>query len=345
MSPEKTLFNAFWKYFKKAFYLFIAVISYIQIYEYIEEKQALNITVTDSELVNDKYLTTFEFNNQNTSISKEDVFRPIVLNLNTHILEIFSNKKNTEDIGLRLLPKENRLELDFGLINKNESFTFKTLTDNKLRVNEIDYRIKDIDEIEVYHYKFNPQPVQRVLNIWIVVFIISIIMFLDAALLIAKDLKLGEIKRFVLNYPLSKKNRNEFLEELGKLYKEYKVKLKPPYWFFIDFKIKNLLDSFKYDKENIQLIKTMTNSYLDLFLFYRFRKVFIVVGPILAIVGILGIVFNYFYYDIDILSSISLNSINKYLLRTVLGITIMMILFHRRTLNFFLLKKDAKVKF
>lgn len=342
LTPERRMFDIVKKYILKAFYLIIAVIGYFQAFDYIKEKLPLNIEITDSKLQDGRYITSFQINNKNASIEKADFVRPIELILNNNINSLIINRKEKIKCGIQSAIDKNVLTLEFDLLNKNEIINFKTISDKELDFKTINFRIKDIDEISFYHFKSKPKPIKRILNFWAILLVLSIVLFIDALLVILKDTPLGKMKSFVNNFPLTVENKTEFLEKYRKLYSDYNLRLKPSEKFFIDFKIKNLLDSFEYNEKNIQLIRSMTNFYTEFFVMYRLRTIFVIISPILFIVSFLGILFNYFYFDIDFIKSVSLVMVNEYLLKILLLGFSIMIIFPRKTMNMFFIKKSAR---
>lgn len=343
--PEKRLSELIIKLFKKIFLALIAIITYYQCYEYLIEKIPVNIEITNSIDKKSFIETEFVFNNSNSAIEENDFIKPIEITLSNKIQKIIFGK-NQKAIPIFKIDG-NKLFFEFDLLNKDEKIIFKTISTGIIEIKSINFRIKDIDNIEYYNYLKKPKPLQRLTTFWLIVLGLSIIFFFDALLLILKDAKLTEMKYLVRDYPLNESNKYDFMEKYRQLYKDYKVRFKLPEKFLIDFKVKNLLDRYKkYTKNDVMLIKYMINMNTEFAILYRTRTIFIIISPIFILVSLIGIILNYFYYDFSILHKISLELINTYLLRAFLFMAIIMIIFPGRTMNTIFLKysKNA-VKF
>ncbi|EKT4498418.1 hypothetical protein VT569_08600 [Flavobacterium psychrophilum] len=337
--PEKRISELMQNFLKKIFIAIIAIISYYQIYEYIIEKMPVNIEITNSIKKKLFFETEFIFNNSGSPIEESDFTKPIEILLSNNIQKIIYNKNQKAVPKFKI--EGNKIFLKFDLLNKEEKIVFKTLSIDELNIKSINFRIKDIDDIQFYQYINKPKPLERLTNFWLIVFGLSIIFFFDALLLILKDAKLSEMKYLIRNYPLNEKNKYDFMEKYRQLYKDYKVRFKLPDRYLIDFKIKNLLDMYDaYTSEDIRFIKFMINFNTELSIMYRIRTIFIIISPILILTSITGIALNYFYYEIKFLSIYSLDDINIVLLRIILLLIIIMILFPRTTMNYVFIKRN-----
>lgn len=327
------------KLLKKAFLIIVAIITYYQFYEYIVEKIPVNLEVTNLNKNNGLYETTFVFSNANFTIERGDFIKPIEIILSNNITQIVVDNKERKAIPKFKIEK-NKIYFDFDLLNKNELIKFKTLSKNQIEIKSIDFRIKNIENINLYHYIKKPKPLKRLTNFWLIIFGISMVLFLDALLIIIKDNKLTEMKYFVRDYPLTEKNKYDFLEKYRQLYKDYKVRFKFSERFLIDFKIKNLLEMYeRYSEEDIAFIKYMININTEISTLYRTRTIFVIISPILFITAIIGVTINYVYYDIEYFKNYSLNDFNIILLRIILTITIILILFPRKIMNYLIVKR------
>ncbi|WDF46111.1 hypothetical protein PQ459_14530 [Chryseobacterium sp. KACC 21268] len=289
--PEKRLSELTIKLVKKIFLALIAIITYYQFYEYLIEKIPVNIEITNS--INKKSFieTEFIFNNSNSAIEESDFTKPIEIALSNKIQKIIFDKNQKAVPTFKI--DGNKLLFQFDLLNKNEKIIFKTISADIIEIKSINFRIKDVDNIEFYHYLKKPKPLQRLTTFWLIVFGLSIILFFDALILILKDAKLTEMKYLVRDYPLNESNKYDFMEKYRQLYKDYKVRFKLPEKYLIDFKVKNLLDIYKqYTKKDREFIKYMINMNTEFAILYRTRTIFIIISPIFILVSLIGIIFN-----------------------------------------------------
>lgn len=342
-SPEKRIRELLVSGGKKLFLVIVALITYWQLYEYITDKPEIDISIEKSELINKNYKTTITVANGSQSITSSDIIERINVIFNDTIQQVKSVASNIQ-------PKyqiiNNSINLNFSLLNKDEKFKFYTFSKSRLKIVSINYRIKDIKQINIYDFENNPKPLNRILNIWVILLIISIILFIDALLVISKDKGLDDIKSYIYNFNLTNKNKKEFIKGYKKIYGQYKLRLKPDKKFMKEI-INNLFISFPpKTKKDLEFIKFMANLKTELYTLYRTRTAFIIISPIAFLISIFALFANYYYYEIDFIkNNISINSINKIVLNIVLILVLIIILFPRSTMNLLFLKKGAKHKF
>jgi hypothetical protein len=343
-TPEKRIQYLLWKGFKSLFLMIMAIIAYIQLYEYVSEKPEINISLNESIKNGNEYKTLISIENGSQSISFADIVRPINLDFNDTIKKITHLKSKIKPVYE--IQNQLSLSINFDLINKNEKFNFIVYSKGRLEINGVDFRIKNIDNIQIYDFEKKPKPIYRILNIWVILFLVSFLLFIDALLVIAKDKELESLKSFIFDFPLNDKNKKEFIKGYENIYKKYKVRIKPSPKIMKQV-IKNLFICFPLmTNEDKNFIKSMTNLKTELYTFYRARTAFLIISPITILISALAITLNYFYYEIAILNNnMSLDGINKVILTILLTLSIMIILFPRRTMNFLFIKKSAKVKF
>lgn len=341
-SPEKKLAELSLKKAKKYILIVVAIITYWQLYEYVSEVPNITVYLENSKNLNKEQITKISIKNGSESILKNDIIRPIKIN--------FDQKLDSVDFPISLVNpnydiNNKSISLDFDLFNNDEDFIFYLYSNSRPNIQSVDFRIKNIESVEFYDYQKKSKFIHRVV-IWIILLLIAILLFNDALIVISKDLGLGEIKRYIYGYPLTKKNRKVFIKGYEKVYENYKLRIKPPTEFMSEV-VKNLFRVFPYSSEKeIYFIKRMTDFKTELYTLYRVRSAFVIISPLIGILSLIAILLNFFYYDLDKLNElISLSSINRVLITLLFLITIIIIIFPRSTMNLVLLKKNSKVKF
>ncbi|WP_134627650.1 hypothetical protein, partial [Flavobacterium psychrophilum] len=154
--PEKRISELMQNFLKKIFIAIIAIISYYQIYEYIIEKMPVNIEITNSIKKKLFFETEFIFNNSGSPIEESDFTKPIEILLSNNIQKIIYNKNQKAVPKFKI--EGNKIFLKFDLLNKEEKIVFKTLSIDELNIKSINFRIKDIDDIQFYQYINKPKP-------------------------------------------------------------------------------------------------------------------------------------------------------------------------------------------
>lgn len=342
-TPEKRVGELLIRGGKKIFLVIVTLITYWQLYEYITEKPEIDISIENSEMVDGNYKTTISVANGSQSITSSDVVDEISIIFNDTIQQI---KSDVSNIQPKYQINNNYIKLNFSLLNKNEQFKFYTYSKSRPKIVSINYRIKDVKQINFYDFESKPKPLNRILNIWVILLIVSIVLFLDALLVISKDKGLDDIKSYIFNFNLTKENKNEFVKGYKKVYGQYKLRLKPDIRIMKGI-INKIFISFPHKTEKeINFIKFMANLKTELYILYRTRTAFIIIAPISFLVSILALFANYYYYEIGFIkNNISISSINKIVLNVVLVLVLIIILFPRSTMNLLFLKKGAKHKF
>ena len=339
-SPEKRLIeisNIGFGKIKKIITLVFLLIGYWQAIKYFTEKPNLNVYLENSYPINKKFVTKVTIINGSQSISKTDIIKPITINLSEEIIKVQSSEKF---VNSKFHTFKNSLSVTFDLLNKDELFSFLIVTNKRPKIKNIEGRIKSIEEIFLNDYELKPKPLNRFLNVWVILVLSSIILFIDALLVIGKDIELQKLLSFTKYYNLNKSNIEEYIEKYGEYYSEWKVNIKPDKEFMQDI-IRNLFISFPHKTKNeFEFIKDMACFKTNLYSFYRVRTVFIVVGPILFCISLCAIILNYFYFEINGLSEIiSITVINKIATTILLILGIFVILFPSRTMNLVVLGK------
>ena len=343
-NPEKKLLEVSGKFIKRFFLLIIALLGYWELYQFVSEKPNLDVELKSSIYKDKRYISTIEIKNGSESFSKEDIVSPIEIIFTDKIFKIVdSNSAITSDQQI----KNNVTYINFDLLNKNEKYEFEIISLKRPQILDIKYRIQGIEKINFYDFETKPSPIWRVFNIWFIFLIFAIITFGDALLVILKDGGLSKLTTFVNDFPLNSKNREEFIKNYKQLYSNYKLRLKPSTKFMGDFTVRNLVYMFPEYKENdVEFVKFMINLKTELYILYRIRTVFIMVSPIIFIISLFGMAFNYLFYEFDIVYKyLNLALINK-MLATCLLLLLLYIIFNpRKTMNRLSHTKDANLKY
>lgn len=343
MSPEKKLAQIGYSGLKKLFVVLMAFIGYWQAYEFINETSDLTIYLEESNKIYNKYESMISIKNGSESIIEGDIVEPLTINLNIHIDSLTTSNNSTK---LLFEIQDKTITISFDLLNQNEKIDFRIYSKKRPKINSINFRIKNITSTDFYDYEIKKSPFNRIFNFWLIISIVSIILFIDALLVVAKDKELQDIKNFVNNFPLTSSNRKKFTKGYKKVYKSYKVRIKPSHKFMTQI-IKNLFRSFPIHTDTDKLfIKSMANFKTEFYIFYRFRTAFLIISPIALLASILALTFNYFYYEIEILNkNLSINFLNKTSLTIILMFSLLIIIFPRRAMNIAFLKKGFRKGF
>ncbi len=322
---------------KKIFTIIFLLIGYWQAIEYFTEKPNVSIYLENSKETNNQFITKISINNGSQSIISSDVVNPITIEFSEKVLQTKSIDKTIKN---QFTFKNNNLSINFDLLNKNETNSLYVLTSKRPYIKNVNGRIKDIKEILYYDYEKKLKPLDRFLNIWIILLVISIFLFIDALLVILKDYEFQLLKNFIVNFPLNLNNIEEYIETYGKLYSNWKVNIKPDAEFMQQI-IRNLFKSFPHKTEDeIYFIKRMSNFKTEMLSFYRVRTVFVSVAPILFIVSLIALILNYYYFEFDSLNNIvDIHTINKFATTILLILGIVVVLFPSRTMNYILIKQ------
>src|SRR5690606_25706324 len=119
-----------------------------------------------------------------------------------------------------------------------ETIIFYLYSLTRPNIQELEYRIKDIKTVQFFDYQNKSKFINR-LVLWLIILLVAILLFSDALTVISKDIGLTELKRFIYNYPLTKKNKEGFIEGYEKKYNKYNLRFKPPSNFMREV-LKNL---------------------------------------------------------------------------------------------------------
>lgn len=338
-TPEQKIRKIALRLVKKTFLILFVCIGYLQAYDFISESPEITVVLEESARINKTHKTLLSVENGSESVSKDDIVQPIKLTFNDSILQI---DPKINEINPKFEVQNKSLNINFDLLNKNEKFQFYVTTTIRPQLVSTECRIKNIKCIKNFDSENKPKPLSRILNIWLILFVLSIVFFVDALLVIVKDKELGNIKHFVKNFPLKQDNIEEFLNGYEAVYKTYRVRIKPDPKFMRQI-IANLFLSFKHQTDDeIAFIKTIAHFKTEYYVFYRIRTAFVIISPIVIIISLLGSLFNYYYYEFDILkTAFSLSDLNLILVRILLVVSIFIIIFPRRTMTFFFVKRGG----
>lgn len=339
-TPEKRLIELSKQGFgqtKKLVTIIFLLIGYWQAIEYFTEKPNIDIYLENSKIIEKQFISKISINNGSQSIISNDIIKPINIEFSGKVLKASTIGKTIKN---QLKINDNNLSINFDLLNKNETNNLYIITPKRPQIKSVNGRIKDIDNISYYDYEIKPKPLNRFLNIWLILVVLSIILFIDALLIIGKDNELQKLKNFTVKFPLTDKNIEEYIQKFGEHYSLWKVNLKPD-TEFMQAIIRNLFISFPYKtRKERDFIIAMSNIKTEIYSLYRVRTVFIVVSPILFIVSILALLSNYFYFEINSINEIiSIAKINKLATTILLILGIFVVLFPSRIMNLLILRK------
>ncbi|WP_375724249.1 hypothetical protein LXN10_01760 [Arcobacter sp. KX21116] len=163
-------------------------------------------------------------NDGRKAIPSEFIHEKIKISLSddTKLLLVNINDKNLQF-------DKNTFFIDFNLLNPNEGIRISILTD-KISKLKLDYRIREIEKIEIFDHYHNPPFIERAKNIslWLYFLLLfQILAFFDGLFLIGRgDKKLQEIFNYINTIKSNKKfNKDEYLFTLSILYSEYRKKI------------------------------------------------------------------------------------------------------------------------
>jgi hypothetical protein len=336
-SSEKRIQELSFLGFKKIFLVLVALVTNWQLYKYVIESPTLTIYLEDSKIESGTHKSLVSLKNGSEAVSSDDVIRPLKINFNEMIDSVESI---TSEIKVSYLISDKSISIGFDLINKNEEFKFYVYSNSRPEIKAVDCRIKNIQKLQFYDYEKRPSPISRIFKVWLLLIILSLLLFVDSLLVVSKDKELGDIKAFIFTFPLNDKNQEEFINGYENIYKTYRLRVKPNSKFMKEI-IRNLFRSFPHTtNKEIDFIKNMANFKTELYTHYRTRTAFVIISPLVIIISTVAIFLNYFYYDIGSLNEhISINQINKIVLIILSFITVIIILFPRRTMNLLFIKR------
>lgn len=345
-TPESSLIQIGFQGFgwlKKIFSLIILLIGYWQAFEYFSEKPELKIFIEECKHENDFYNTLILIKNGSESINEDDFVAPVCITFSGSISKIIPFKSEVKN---HFVIEKNTIKIKSELLNKNEEFKFIILSEVRPQIKNVQGRIKGIENIEYYDFELKPKPLNRLLNFWFVLIIVSSFLLIDALLVIGKDKELSMLYNHIKLFPLDKKNKKEYIARYVLLYNNYPLRIKPDSEFMEQI-INNLFLCFpSKSKKEIAFIKNMAILKTEWYTLYRLRTAFIVVSPIFLAFSIMALILNYFYYEIYFLKNLlSLNLINKTTLTILLIAGLLILVFPRSTMNYLFVKKGAKKSF
>jgi hypothetical protein len=232
-------------------------------------------------------------NNGKKAITSDFVFQPITINIekNNTIINVVSSALSNLD--------KNSFHVDFDLLNPNTSIDMYILTISQPTFN-LKYKIKEITEIQQWNKIEDPPLNEKALGTgtisFFILLIFSILVTIDALLLIKGDVVFGQILRLVKDIQTDTNfNKEKTLQKLFTLYEEYN-NITP--FLLIE---KNFLIS-EVSKKIEQLDTSKERDRYILYKFtiqlvrkgnlYNIRSSYIVIGPIIFIIACIGIILN-----------------------------------------------------
>ena len=255
----------------------------------------LTIYLYDNEQVNTYYESKFEVYNEGEAISKHELIQPLTINLNKDnaIIDFDLVEKNPETIKVWFSKlTKTKLKVDFDLLNESESVKFSVLTQKPIEKFTVSSRIKNIEEVVTYHYQIKPKFYDRIGKFWLFLLLFSIITFIDAALLVARNNQLKNILS-VINSISENTEKLHFLRDFNAAYNSYKIRFKRNKDVVI-LDISDLFDSITSD--NINDVKLKMNAATKRAVLYKLRKPYLLISPVLFLISLIAIIGSIIFY-------------------------------------------------
>lgn len=216
------------------------------------------------------------------ALTKDYIFKPLVVNLgkNNPILHISSNSKMVTYNGGCLTYK-------WDLLNPDEIISTLVFTEKPVHIST-KFKLKEISKIE-YINEIQSPPIDKKLHsiniIWLVFIVVSLLMTIDAILLIKQDKKLQVV--FDLTKMLKRIEsieRREFLDKLLRAYSDYYSSV--PFLFvtpsnLID-RVTNVLNGNEIITGRLlEVVRQETINYVRFANLYTTRSYNLIIGPLL----------------------------------------------------------------
>jgi hypothetical protein len=255
----------------------------------------LTIYLYNNEQVKNYYLSKFEVYNEGAAISKHELIQPLTINLekDNAIIDFDLIEKSPEAIKVWFSKlTKTKLKVDFDLLNESESVKFSVLTKEPIEKFTVSSRIKNIEEVVTYHYQIKPKFYDRIGKFWIFLLVFSIITFIDAALLIARNNQLKNILA-VIDGISENPEKKHFLTDFNYAYSSYKIRFKRNKDVVIS-DVSELFDSITFD--NINDVKLKMKATTKRAVLYKLRKPYLLISPVLFLISLIAIIGSIIFY-------------------------------------------------
>lgn len=255
----------------------------------------LTIYLYENEEIEQQFQSYFEVYNEGAAISKHELIQPLIINLEKENaivdFDLIEKKPEAIKVWFSKLTKT-KLKVDFDLLNKSENIKFSILTRQPIEKFTVSSRIKNVDEVVTYHYQIKPKFYDRIGKFWMFLLLFSIITFIDAALLVARN---GQLKQILSHIETLNKqtDKQQFLQKFNSYYSLYKVRFKRNK-DTITSDITQLFDQLP--SENLSVIKTKMTAATKRAVLYKLRKPYLIISPVLFIISLTAIIGSIIYY-------------------------------------------------
>lgn len=232
-------------------------------------------------------------NNGKKAITSDFVFQPITINTekNNTIINVVSSALSNLD--------KNSFHVDFDLLNPNTSIDMYILTISQPTFN-LKYKIKEITEIQQWNKIEDPPLNEKALGTgtisFFILLIFSILVTIDALLLIKGDVVFGQILRLVKDIQTDTNfNKEKTLQKLSTLYEKYN-NITPFLLIeknFLISEVSKKIEQLDTSKERDRyILYKFTNQLVRNGNLYNIRSSYIFIGPIIFIIACIGIILN-----------------------------------------------------
>lgn len=255
----------------------------------------LTIYLYNNEQVKNNYLSRFEVYNEGSAISKHELIQPLTINLekDNAVIDFDLIEKNPEAIKVWFSKlTKTKLKVDFDLLNESESVKFSVLTKKPIEKFTVSSRIKNIEEVVTYHYQIKPKFYDRIGKFWIFLLVFSIITFIDAALLVARNNQLKKILAVIDGISESSEKKH-FLKDFNTTYSSYKIRFKRNKDVVMS-DVSELFDSVTFD--NINDVKLKMKATTKRAVLYKLRKPYLLISPVLFLISLIAIIGSIIFY-------------------------------------------------
>ena len=161
-----------------------------------------------------------------------------------------------------------------------ENMKFSVLTQKPIEKFTVSSRIKNIEEVVTYHYQVKPKFYDRIGKFWIFLLLFSIITFIDAALLVARNNQLKIILSVIDGLSVNA-DKQQFLKHYKEAYSSYKVRFKRNKDIILS-DISELFDHISSD--NLNDVKLKMNAATKRAVLYKLRKPYLLISPVLFVI-------------------------------------------------------------
>lgn len=257
----------------------------------------LTVYLYESEEKGANYISNFEIYNEGSPISKYELIQPLTINLgeDNAIIDFDLILKEPEAIKVWFSKlRQNKLKVDFDLLNESENIRFSILTKKPIQNFTVSSRIKNIENVVTYHHKKKPKVYDRIGKFWIFLLFFSIVTFIDAMLLVGKDKQLKVLLASINELTVTS-DKEHFLRKYEALFEAYHVRFKRNKETIV-VEIAQLFDTLQEDNlTNVQLkMKSVTKKSV----LYNLRKPYLLISPVLFLISLIAIIASIIFYAV-----------------------------------------------